>query len=312
MTLLRKFLAVSALGFGSLLGRDTPPHPPRSSTPGSLIAIGGNEDKLHDKTVLRAVINEAKGADSRVAIVTTASQEPEARKTEYTQAFSTLGVKNFTFIYIEGRAQAFDPLVYQKLEKADVVFFSGGDQLRLTALLAGTPFLSAVRQLHKQGAVIGGTSAGGAALSDLMVYGGVSQKAEKKGEVLLTSGFRFIDRVAFDTHFLNRARLPRLLNIVASNPEILGIGMDEDTGVIFHEGGDTFEVVGSGKVTIVDGTHLHSDYHAVERGEAARFDKAVIHTLSAGDRFNIRTKAPTPAPARENQRAYPYQAPALR
>lgn len=297
MTLLKKFLAVSVLGLSTLLGRDTATGQRSAPAPGSIIAIGGNEDKLHDKTVLQAVINEAKGADSRVVVITTASREPEARKDEYSRAFEAMGVRNFTFIYIDKRDQAFDPHIYNKLTGTDVVFFSGGDQLRLTALLAGTPFLNAVRQLHKQGIVIAGTSAGGAVLSDLMIYGGVSEKAATKGEVLLTGGFRFIDRVAFDTHFLNRSRLPRLFNIVASNPEILGIGVDEDTGVIFHEGGDTFEVVGSGKVTVVDGTRLRSDFHTVERGAEAHYSNAACHTLFAGDHFNIRTKtigSPTP------------------
>ncbi len=296
MTLLKNFMAVSILGLSALLGRDAHAAPrQKTSTPGSIVAIGGNEDKARDFKVLKAVIDEAKGTRSRVVVVTTASAEPEARKRDYTRAFQTMGLKNFTFIYIDKRDQAFDPNIYKKLNKADVVFFSGGDQLRLTSLLAGTPFLTAVRQLHKNGAVIGGTSAGGAVLSDLMIYGGVSEKATLKGEILLTSGFRFIDRVAFDTHFLNRERLPRLFNIVASNPEILGIGMDEDIGVVFPRSGDTLKVVGSGKVTIVDGTRMQTDYHIIGRGESARFINATVHTLSAGDRFNIKTKILTRA-----------------
>lgn len=290
MILLKNFMAVSILGLSALLGKETLAAPRNKAAPGSIVAIGGNEDKTSDLKVLKAVVDEAKGPRSRVVVVTTASMEPEARKRDYTHAFQSMGIRDFTFIYIDKRDQAFDPGIYRKLNKADVVFFSGGDQLRLTSLLAGTPFLTAVRQLHKNGAVIGGTSAGGAVLSDLMIYGGISEKAAHKGEILLTSGFRFIDRVAFDTHFLNRERLPRLFNIVASNPEILGIGMDEDTGVVFHRSGDTLRVVGSGKVTIVDGTRIESNFHTVGRGEAARFSNATVHSLSAGDRFNIRTK----------------------
>lgn len=290
MTRLKNFMAVSILGLGALLGKDAVAAPRNKAVPGSIVAIGGNEDKARDLKVLKAVVDEAKGTRSRVVVVTTASMEPEARKRDYSRAFEAMGIRDFTFIYIDKRDQAFDPAIYRKLNKADVVFFSGGDQLRLTSLLAGTPFLTAVRQLHKNGAVIGGTSAGGAVLSDLMIYGGVSEQAARKGEILLTSGFRFVDRVAFDTHFLNRERLPRLFNIVASNPEILGIGMDEDTGVIFHRSSDTLRVVGSGKVTIVDGTRIHSDFHTVGRGEAARFGNTTVHTLSAGDRFNIRAK----------------------
>ncbi|QQG36356.1 MAG: cyanophycinase [Micavibrio aeruginosavorus] len=292
MTLLQKFMAVSVFGLNALLGRETAAGLRQGHAPGSIVAIGGNEDKTSDMTVLKALTTEAKGIGSRIVVVTTASTEPDKRQQEYSRAFTALGVEDFTFIYIDNRDQAFDPHVYKKLSGADIIFFSGGDQLRLTALLAGTPFLSAVRQLHKDGAVVGGTSAGGAVLSDLMVYGGQSGQAAKKGEVLLTGGFRFVDRVAFDTHFLNRERLPRLLNIVASNPEILGIGMDEDTGVIFHDGGDTFEVVGSGKVTVVDGIRIQSNFHTIERGEAAHYRNAVVYTLSAGDRFNIKAKTP--------------------
>lgn len=297
MTNIRKFMAVSAFGLTALFAKDAAVARNHKPHPGSIVAIGGDEDKTRNMVVLKSLLAEAKGKNSNVVVVTTASTEPERRKSDYTKAFKTLGVTKLTFIYIDDREQAFDSRIHSKLKNANVVFFSGGDQLRLTSLLGGTPFLQEVRQMNQKGTVVGGTSAGGAVLSDLMVYDGSSELAVEKGEVLLTSGFRFVDRVAFDTHFMNRDRLPRLFNIVASNPEILGIGMDEDTGVIFHRGGDVLEVVGKGNVTVVDGSRIRSDYHLVERGKVASYNNIAIHSLSAGDRFNIRMKEQLPYPA---------------
>ena len=170
-------MAVNILGLAALLGKDVYAASPVKASPGSVFAMGGNEDKTHSMLVLKTLLAEAKGKDSHVVIITTASSEPEARKRDYSQALSTLGVKNYTFIYMNDRDQAFDPEVCKKLTGADIVFFSGGDQLRLTALLGGTPFLNTVRDLNKKGTVVGGTSAGGAVLSDLMVYAGVSHHA---------------------------------------------------------------------------------------------------------------------------------------
>lgn len=295
MTSIGKILTVGALGLTALFAKQAVSSPKPQLHQGSIVAIGGDEDKTRNMVVLKSLLGEAKGKKSNVVVVTTASAEPERRKADYSKAFRTLGVTDLTFIYIDSREQSFDPQVYNQLEGADVVFFSGGDQLRLTSLLGGTPFLDQVRALNKGGTVVGGTSAGGAVLSDLMVYEGSSSQAATKGEILLTSGFRFIDRVAFDTHFMNRERLPRLFNIVASNPEILGIGMDEDTGVIFRNGGNVFEVIGKGHVTVVDGSRMQTDYYLVERGEAATYNNVNVRTLGAGERFNIRKREPVPS-----------------
>lgn len=290
----KKALLAATLGMGTLIAKDAQAADPEARHPGSIVAIGGSEDREHNMVVLKALLNESKGIASRVVIVTTASVEPEKRKSEYSFAFGKLGVTDYSFIYINTRKEAFDSKTCTALAGADIVFFSGGDQLRLTTLLGGTPFLTAIRQMNKAGTVVGGTSAGGAVLSDLMVYAGQSENAAIKGEILTTSGFRFIDRVAFDTHFRNRGRLPRLFNIVASNPEIIGIGLDEDTGVIFRDGGSVFEVIGNGAVTIVDGVNNISDLHIVERGNAATYINMNEHTLRAGARFDITTRILVP------------------
>lgn len=302
--------AAAVLGISALFSSYVSAEDNRPVNQGSVIPIGGSEDNAGNMTVLKAVLAEAKGKDSHVCVVTTATAFPVETGEAYQKAFDDLGVKDCTIVYVSSRDEAFDPKFTDKLDGADVIFFSGGDQFRLTALLGGTPFLRTVREMNRDGTVVSGTSAGGAVLSDLMVYDGQAGHANEKGEVLTTSGFRFIEHIAFDTHFTERGRLSRLFSIVASNPENLGIGMDEDTGVIFHKGGNVLEVIGSGTVTIVDGAHVRSNIHEVDRGETVTYDGFKTYELSAGERFDIRTRKVIP-PEVQAQQMPPLQVPAL-
>lgn len=252
------------------------------------IAIGGAEDKLHEKTVLRRVLQESGKAQPRVCVVTTATGFPdEARKT-YLTAFQSLGITECSVLHIDSRESAQDPVALQRIGDADIIFFSGGDQLRLTSILGGTPFLDAVIKRAQQGAVIAGTSAGAAAMSGLMIYGGEVSRAMEKGQVALTSGFGFVNGVVFDTH-MERGRITRLFNVVATNPATLGIGLHEDTGVIVR--GDTLEVIGRNSVTIVDGKDLkNSNVTEIGRGDVIRAENYSVHSLRAGDRYNLKSR----------------------
>lgn len=251
----------------------------------TIIAIGGAEEKTGQMTVLKRMLAEAKGAESRVLIVTTATGYPEEVAQIYRDAFAALGVTP-VFLHLTAREQANDPANVAKAKDSDLIFFSGGDQLKLATVLNGTGFLDAVKQRHDEGAVIAGTSAGAAAMSGLMIYEGDPAKAMQKGEVLLTDGFNFTPDAVFDTHFGARGRLPRLFNVVAASPAQTGLGLDEDTGVILRANGE-FEVFGSGAVTVVDGSQAKSDIAFVERGEVFKVEGLDVRTLKAGEKFSL-------------------------
>lgn len=258
----------------------------------TLIAAGGHLDDKGEMTILKRVLSEARGQDSKVYIVSTATELPVETEADYRAAFKRLGIDEITVSYIDSRAEADDPATAAGVAGADVIFFSGGDQLRLSSLLGGTLFMDAVRERHAAGAVIGGTSAGAAAMSHLMIYGGDEKKAMRKGEIHMTAGLGFIDKVVFDTHFLQRDRLKRLFNVVATNPANIGVGLDEDTAVVIRDN-NTMEVIGSGKVTIVDGSRLSNSTltdKAVGFGKEFRAEGYIQHTLTSGDRFLIREK----------------------
>lgn len=260
----------------------------------TFIAIGGAEDKEGNMTVHKAVLAEARGAESRVVVVTSATAEPEAARERYLAVYSKLGVKDVEVLHIDSRAKANDAAVVQSMAQADVVFFTGGDQMRLTQALAGTDSFETLSRRYQAGEVVlAGTSAGAAAASPLMIFGGDPSKSMQKGEVSMTSGFGFVPGVVFDTHFSERDRLPRLFNAVASHPASVGIGLDEDTAAIMRRDG-TAQVIGAGTVTFVDGRGITACNMAdVDRGEAFTVEGLRVDKLPAGARYDIKSRRPS-------------------
>lgn len=260
----------------------------------TFIAIGGAEDKQGDMTVHKRVLAESQAAAPRVCVITTATAEPDAAKQRYEDVYRKLGVQDCTVLHIDSRAMANSDAVCDAVEKADVVFFTGGDQLRLTQALAATRVFDVMTEKYAAGSlVIAGTSAGAAAASSLMICGGDPEKSMQKGEVQFTAGLGFVPGVVFDTHFSERDRLPRLFNAVAGNPATVGIGLDEDTAAIVRRNG-TMEVVGSGTVTFVDGKDLRDCNLAdVERGDVFKAEGFRVDRLAAGQQYNLKTRRPS-------------------
>lgn len=256
----------------------------------TLIAAGGGLDDEKDMAVFRRILAEARGLDSKVHVISTATRIPVQTEAGYRKTFNALGIPDISVSFVNSRAEAKDPARAASLADADLIFFTGGDQLRLTSILGGTPFMDAVYKRHEEGAVVAGTSAGAAAMSDLMVYNGESEVAMHKGEVSFTTGFGFVSRAVIDTHFSQRGRLPRLFNVVATNPVNIGVGLDEDTAVIIRDR-NRMEVIGSGTVTIVDGTKLtYNNMTEISRGQDIIAEGFIRHVLRAGDTFLIREK----------------------
>ncbi|WPU98319.1 cyanophycinase [Mucilaginibacter sp. cycad4] len=273
---------------------------------GKLIIIGGAVDmgsnvtlqehilqpdyiKFFEQGILRRIINEsAKHEGSQIEVITTASQIPELVGAEYIKAFGQLNVTNVNVLHIKSREDAGNKVYLDRIRKADVVMFSGGDQLRLTAIFGGTEFLQILKQRYqKEDFVIAGTSAGAAAASTHMIYRGQSNEALVKGEVQITAGLGFIDSVIVDTHFVQRGRIGRLMYAVATNPGILGIGLGEDTGLLITEG-YMMEAIGSGLIILVDGRNIVStNIYDVELGSPISIENLRVHVMSIFDKYDL-------------------------
>jgi cyanophycinase len=275
----------------------------RPSFQGRLIAIGGNEDKVDELVVLHRVIQEVGKSDFMVGVITTASEEPEKQEKNYRQAFTTLGAAKIEILNIKTRAQANDRNLAKKLKKVDLIFLAGGDQLRLTTIIGGSTILQTIQDRLEDGALIAGTSAGAAAFSDTMIYEGKSEDGLIKGSVLSTSGFGFVKNIVFDTHFMTRGRIGRLIQVVTTNPSCFGVGIGEDSGVVF-KGDGTIEVIGSGQVIIVDGKDIiHSNILGIEPGKSIAVENVRIHSLVNGYGYNFKKRKfliPSQLQVREN------------
>ncbi|MDD3004587.1 cyanophycinase [Flavobacterium sp.] len=277
-------------------------------TKGKLIIIGGAVDKgsftegnfdkdvaknlnFFETGILKRLINESKHKEqSRIEILTTASKIPKEVGAEYVKALAYLGALNTGILDIDKREKATDPEILKRVQEADVIMVTGGDQLRLTSILGGTPFQDLM--LHKyqnEEFIYAGTSAGAAAASNNMIYQGSSSEALLKGEVKITGGLGLIGGVVIDTHFVQRGRIGRLFQAVVSNPRILGIGLGEDTGLLITNNSQ-MEAIGSGLVILVDGREIKdTNLTQIELGQPISISHLVTHVLSKYDTFDIKT-----------------------
>jgi len=273
---------------------------------GKLIVIGGAVDKgsfseknfelqveknlnFFETGILKRLILESRyKEDSVVEIITTASKIPREVGTEYAKAFQYLGAKNVSVMHIEKRDEAHNPDLEERIRNADVVMFTGGDQLRLTTILGGTKIHNIILEKYQnEDFVFAGTSAGAAAASSSMIYQGSSSEALLKGEVKITSGLGLIDDVIFDTHFVHRGRIGRLFQAVDSNPKTLGIGLGEDTGLLITDG-RYMKAIGSGLVILVDGRFIKdTNITEVEMGEPISIKNLVVHVMSQDDHYDL-------------------------
>jgi cyanophycinase len=276
---------------------------------GKLIIIGGAVDKgsftetdfdsnvannlnFFETGILKRILNEAKHKEnSRIEIITTASIIPAIIGPEYVKALRYLGAENVDVLNIIKREQASDPEILARLKAADVVMFTGGDQLRLSSILGGTVFHDIILdKYHNEDFIYAGTSAGAAAASNTMIYQGSSSEALLKGEVKITSGLGLIDGVIIDTHFVQRGRIGRLFQAVVGNPRVLGIGLGEDTGLLITNNKE-MEAIGSGLVILVDGLEIKdTNLTQVQLGQPISISHLVTHVMSMYDTFNLKTR----------------------
>lgn len=272
---------------------------------GYLIAIGGAEDKGTDEEKARqnsldffkqGILNEilslcGQTSDPRIEVVTAASTIPEEVAQVYKKAFRKLGCIEIGHLKIRNREGADARKTLERLEKCNCILFSGGDQLRLCSLLGGTTFLDILRERYEtENFVIAGTSAGAAAMSNTMICGGDETKAYLKGKVELSIGLGFLQEAIIDTHFDARGRFGRLVQAIAAQPGAVGIGLDEDTGVIIEKG-TRMRAIGSSSVVIVDGTGIsHNNIADIRGGMPISVANLMVHIMTHSDVFDINTR----------------------
>lgn len=254
----------------------------------AVMIIGGAEDKIQGKEILQTFFHRSGGEDARIAIVPCASREPAIIGNRYETIFSEMGAKAIEVMDIQDRAQSEDPTWVEYVENCTGIFLTGGDQLRLCGLLADTPIMEIVRKRAQLGTVtLAGTSAGAAVMGLQMIAGGGSGESPNRALVDMTLGLGIVPEVIVDQHFHNRNRMARLMSAIASHPDRLGLGIDEDTCALFESGG-IFQVIGKGTVTVVDPTEISfTNFPAVGSTDPISIHNLRVHILSHGDRYDF-------------------------
>jgi cyanophycinase len=264
----------------------------RRVSQGPVMPIGGAEETEPGGEILQRFVDLAGGNDARIAIIPTASDDPQRSGEGYAQLFHEMGVKKADWLRVERREDANAEEALSLLREATGIFITGGDQARLVELLVGTLVMECIRTRNADGVIVAGTSAGASILSALMMAGGTgiggdsNESAARKGMVDVVAGFGLVQDIIIDQHFSQRGRLGRLLSVFAGTPGLIGIGLDEDTAALIDREG-TLQALGSNMVTIVDGRNTISDYFDREEGEILTITGSSLHVLADGRRFDL-------------------------
>jgi cyanophycinase len=257
-----------------------------SAERGYIIPIGGAEEKLHNPEILDRFVEVCGGRKARISIIPTASELEDTGR-NYEKLFRKLGIKHARVLQMITREDCSSPEFLDYIENSDGVFMTGGNQLRLSTTLGGTPVAQLIRRRNAAGMHVAGTSAGAAFMPEHMIAGGDEGSTPRPEMVTLAPGLGLTNNFIIDQHFRQRDRIGRLLTALAYNPFAIGIGLDEDTAA-FIRPGDDLEVVGSGGITIIDPTHLtHSSMDSARRGDPVSLIGVKLHILVAGGRFEI-------------------------
>ena len=258
------------------------------ATKTAVLVIGGAEDKVHGREILHTFFGRAGASDAHIAIIPSASREPSIIGARYLSIFAEMGAKKVEILDIRERLQCEEPDIQACLAASTGVFLTGGDQLRLCAVLADTPAMEIIRTRVKRGQLtLAGTSAGAAVMGHHMIAGGGSGESPNRALVDMAVGLGILPNVIVDQHFHNRNRMGRLISAIASHPDRIGMGIDEDTCALV-EGDGTLQVMGKGTVTIVDpGEVSHTNNPDVGSNEPLSVHNLRLHILSYGDRYHL-------------------------
>jgi cyanophycinase len=264
------------------------------ATRGWIVPIGGAENKENDRRILRRFVEASGGEAADIVVIPTASKMHETGP-RYEALFRELGAASVSVMDFDTRRDCQEANRLERLDRATGIFFTGGNQLRLTALLGGTPVAQLIRKRNAAGVTVGGTSAGASILSEHMIAFGDEGSSVIAGSVRLAPGLGLTNRFVIDQHFRERDRLGRLITALAYNPFAIGIGLDEDTAV-FIGPDETLEVEGSGGVTVVDASEVSfSSADSVSEGQPVAVLGLKVHVLTPGTTFNLSTRTASAA-----------------
>jgi cyanophycinase len=256
---------------------------------GYLVPIGGAEEKFHNPEILDRFVDLCGGKTARIAIIPTASELEDTGR-NYEKLFRKLGIRHAEVLQLITREDCQSDKYLEYIEKADGVFMTGGNQLRLSTTLGGTPVAQTIRRRNADGMHVAGTSAGAAFMPEHMIAGGVEGSTPHPDMVTMAPGLGLTNNFIIDQHFRERDRLGRLLTALAYNPFAIGMGLDEDTAA-FIKPGDDLEVVGTGGITIIDPTKLsYSSMDRAKRGDPVSLIGVKLHILISGGRFDIESR----------------------
>jgi len=255
---------------------------------GWLVPIGGAEERETDGEILSRFAKLAGGRDAKILVIPTASELPDTGP-RYVELFESMGARS-RYMAIDEREDCFNEEITETLNRATGVFITGGNQLRLSTILGGTPVAKAIRDLHNEGLHLAGTSAGAAIVPEHMIAGGPTGPTPTENGVTMAPGLGLTNKAIIDQHFRQRDRLGRLLTALSYNPFVTGLGIDEDTAAFIDPHGD-LEVVGSGAITVVDPSGLiHSSMYDAGHEDPISLVGLTLHLLTAGDHYNLETR----------------------
>jgi cyanophycinase len=259
-----------------------------SDTKTAIMIIGGAEDRTQKSEILHTFFYRSGSTDASIAIIPSASQQPALNGGQYVKLFETMGAKQIELLDLRRRKECMKPNVLAYLEACTGVFLTGGDQLRLTDILANTPAIEIIRSRVQQGQLtLAGTSAGAAIMGHHMISGGCSGEPPNRSMVELTTGLGILPRLIVDQHFHNRNRMARLVSALCAHPDKLGIGIDEDTCAMVESDG-LLQVVGKGTVTIINPCEMsYTNCSCVEPDKPLSVHNLRVHILSHGDRYHL-------------------------
>jgi cyanophycinase len=267
----------------------SPSRVPEGETRGCIVPIGGAENKENDPRILARFVRESGGEAADIVVIPTASRAHETGE-RYEKLFRELGARRVDVMDFDTRRDCQEAGRLARITEASGIFFTGGNQLRLTTLLGGTPVAKLIRTQNARGVTVGGTSAGASILSEHMIAFGDDGSAAIAGSVRLAPGLGLTNRFIIDQHFRERDRLGRLITALAYNPFAVGIGLDEDTAA-FIGPDETLQAEGSGGITIVDASKVSfSSVDSSTEGQPICILGLVVHILTAGATFNLHTR----------------------
>lgn len=260
--------------------------PARQRGPGPLVIIGGHEDRdpAGRRTILAAIAERLGGG--KLVIATIASPSRSGYFADYEAAFADLHEGELVELYLDERREGGEDATLALVEDARGIFFTGGDQLRLTSMVSGTALGEWLHRFHREGGLVAGTSAGASAMSATMLVAGESDASGRIGEISMAPGFGLAPEVIIDQHFAERGRIGRLVAALAAAPQVLGLGLDEDTAAVLEDG--RFAVIGSGAAYVIDAAGAaHSNIASARSGDPVALHDARLHVLTAGCAFDL-------------------------